>query len=110
MRTDPLFRAIETASAETVTLTFEGAPLRVPAGISVAAALLLAGIDHTRLNAVSGDPRAPFCMMGVCFECLMEIDGQPSSQACLVPVREGMQVRRQDGAALLDAGKEEISA
>lgn len=110
MRTDPLFRAIDSGSGQTVTLTFEGEPLQVPAGISVAAALLLAGIDHTRRNPVSSDPRAPFCMMGVCFECLMDIDGQPSSQACLVPVREGMQVRRQDGAALLDAGREEISA
>lgn len=110
MRTEPLFRSLETSSGETVTLTLDGAPLTVPAGTTVAAALLLAGVDHTRRNAVSGDPRAPYCMMGVCFECLMEIDGQPSTQACLVTVREGMQVRRQDGAALLDASRQEISA
>jgi len=110
MRTDPLFRSVETASAEMVTLSFEGQALRVQAGISVAAALLLAGVDHTRRNPVSREPRAPYCMMGVCFECLMEIDGQPSSQACLVPVRDGMQVRRQDGGALLEAGREELSA
>ncbi|MNU05931.1 Hydrogen cyanide synthase subunit HcnA [compost metagenome] len=40
-------------------------------------------------------------MMGVCFECLMEIDGEPSRQSCLVTVREGMRVRTQDGARTL---------
>ena len=39
--------------------------------------------------------RAPYCLMGVCFECLMEIDGEPDVQSCLVTVREGMTVRRQ---------------
>jgi NADH dehydrogenase/NADH:ubiquinone oxidoreductase subunit G len=34
-------------------------------------------------------------MMGVCFECLMVIDGVPSRQACMVPVREGMRIERQ---------------
>ena len=37
----------------------------------------------------------PYCLMGVCFECLMEIDGEPDVQSCLVTVREGMVVRRQ---------------
>lgn len=37
-------------------------------------------------------------MMGVCFECLVEIDGIPNRQACMIPVREGMVVRRQKGA------------
>lgn len=107
MRTDPLFRAID--ADDVVTITFDGKPLSVPTGISVAAALLLAGVDHTRRNPVSSDPRAPYCMMGVCFECLMEIDGQPSTQACLVPVCEGMAVRRQNGAALFQPASEELS-
>ena len=36
-------------------------------------------------------------MMGVCFECLMVIDGVPSRQACMVTVREGMRIERQTG-------------
>ena len=36
-------------------------------------------------------------MMGLCFDCLMEIDGVPNTQACLVEVREGMVVCRQEG-------------
>ena len=43
----------------------------------------------------TGERRAPFCMMGTCFECLVEIDGQPNRQACLTIVREGMDIKRQ---------------
>ena len=67
-----------------------------PAGISVAAAVLgHAHAGHTCKHPVDGSARAPYCLMGVCFECLMEIDGEPDVQSCLVTVREGMVVRRQ---------------
>lgn len=102
MGTDRLFRALE-AEEDAVQIQFEGKPLNVPAGISLAAALLLRGITHTRESAVNGRPGAPYCMMGVCFECLVEVDGQANCQACLLPVRAGMQVFRQRGARdLLD--------
>lgn len=81
---------------EYVTIVFDGSPLRVPAGICVAAAVL--GHAHpgaTMRHPVDGSPRAPHCLMGVCFECLMEIDGIPDRQSCLVPVQEGMVVNRQ---------------
>jgi hypothetical protein len=81
----------------TVEVHVEGVALRVPAGTSAAAAALLAGLGHTRTHPLSGEPRAPYCMMGVCFECLMLIDGVPSRQACLVPVRAGMAIARQLG-------------
>jgi D-hydroxyproline dehydrogenase subunit gamma len=103
MPTDPLFQTLATAApAATVQIRFNGAPLRVPRDISVAAALLQAGVQRFRASPVSGAPRAPYCMMGVCFECLVEIDGEPSRQACLVTVREGMQVRTQEGARQFD--------
>ena len=57
-----------------------------------------------RHTPVHGSSRAPFCMMGVCFDCLVEIDGVGSQQACLVRVREGMQVATQRGARRLDPG------
>ena len=61
------------------------------------ASLMLRHIDPSQYgrSAVSGEPRAPLCMMGVCFECLVEIDGQKNQQACLVRVRSGMTIRRQ---------------
>jgi predicted molibdopterin-dependent oxidoreductase YjgC len=37
-------------------------------------------------------------MMGACFDCLVEIDGVPSRQSCMVTVRDGMRVRSQEGA------------
>ena len=71
--------------------------MQVNAGESAAAAAMLASLVATRHSSVSGAPRAPYCMMGICFECLMVIDGIASRQACLVPVREGMRIEPQDG-------------
>ena len=80
---------------DTVTVTFEGEPCEVPAGISVAAALLGHTDEHICYSAAEDEKRAPYCLMGVCFECLVEIDGVKNRQACLEPVYEGMQVKRQ---------------
>ena len=46
---------------------------------------------------MSGAPRAPYCMMGVCFDCLVVVDGVGNRQGCLVPLREGMAVETQHG-------------
>ena len=63
----------------------------VPAGTSVAAALLGIGSTAFRVS-VGGTPRAPLCGMGICYECRVTIDGVPHRRACLVPVAEGMRV------------------
>ncbi len=91
------FRRLNDSPAATVTVDIEGQRVEVPAGETVAAAVLVAGLGFTRTHPVSGAPRAPLCMMGVCFECLMEIDGMPNRQACQVEVAEGMSIRRQLG-------------
>ena len=90
------------AAAERIIFSFEGETVEASKGDSVAAALLAAGHRTTRLTPVSGSPRGPFCMMGVCFECLVEIDGEPSRQGCMVPARAGMTVRRMIGARPLE--------
>ena len=100
MSADRLFRPLALGD-HTVQIEFEGTPLTVPADVSLAAALLGCGIRHTRESAINARPGAPYCMMGVCFECLVEVDGQANAQACLVPVRAGMRVRRQRGVACL---------
>ncbi len=84
-------------NTDLVTIAFEGQSLSVPRDESVAAALLAAGAGHMRNSAVSGEPRSAHCLIGVCFDCLVEIDGVANRQACMEPVREGMSVRRQSG-------------
>jgi len=87
-----------------VALEFEGQPVTARAGDNVAAALLAAGHLTLRTTPVSGAPRAPFCMMGVCFDCLVEIDGEANRQACMTPVAAGMKARRMEGARPLPQG------
>ena len=98
-----MFKRLDPPSGDTVTIHIDDHPVSVPAGETVAAALLSAGasngMDHTRTSAESGRPRAPFCMMGVCFDCLIEIYGRPNRQACLVRVADGMRIRRQRGVS-----------
>jgi len=92
-----MFARLPETGAKTVSLTIDGKPVDARAGDTVAAALLAAGFDHCRTTPVGGAPRAPYCMMGVCFECLVTIDGVGNRQGCLVPVREGMRVELQRG-------------
>ena len=84
-------------SGETIQLKVDGKPIRARAGDTVASAMLAAGIDRFRTTPVTESPRAPYCLMGVCFDCLVTVDGVGSRQACLVPVREGMAVETQLG-------------
>ena len=79
-----------------VSITVDGETVQARQGDSVAVALLLQDGNATRTTG-RGNGRTPFCMMGVCFDCLVELDGQGNVQACMVPVRDGMVVRRQAG-------------
>jgi predicted molibdopterin-dependent oxidoreductase YjgC len=93
-----MFKTLPDAVSATVTVIINGQPFQAPQGCTAAAALLLAGATPMRTTPVSGAPRAPYCMMGVCFECLAEIDGAPNQQACLIPVTDGMRINRQFGS------------
>ena len=69
----------------------------VPASLSVAAAVLsIKGWQHYRRH-FDESFRAPLCMMGICHECLIRIDGRPNRQGCLERVMEGMEIERQGG-------------
>lgn len=80
-----------------VDFTIDGRAAKAGETDSVAAALLANGVLACRTSAVSDAPRAPYCLMGVCFECLVTIDGTPNRQGCLVRVRPGMRVETQAG-------------
>ncbi len=93
-----MFERLDEPAGARVVLDFEGETVSAFAGETVAAALLAHGAASFRDTPVSGRPRAPYCMIGVCFDCLVEIDGLANRRACQVRVRDGMRVRRQAGA------------
>lgn len=97
-----MFRKLESAhQGDVVTIEFEGEPIEARVGDMVAAALLQNGIATFRKTPTTGSPRAPYCMMGICFDCLVSIDGKANVQSCMTPVRNGMRIARQDGMAPL---------
>jgi predicted molibdopterin-dependent oxidoreductase YjgC len=77
---------------ETITVFIDGSPVRVSTGTSVATAILSSGNVQFR-RSVSGEPRAPLCGMGICFECRVTIDGLEHSVSCQTLCRDGMDVR-----------------
>jgi predicted molibdopterin-dependent oxidoreductase YjgC len=91
----------------TMTFTYDGKPIKAARGDSVAAALLQAGVIPFRTSVVGGEPRAPYCMMGVCFDCLVTIDGIANQQSCQVDVADGMTVQSQHGPRAVDKGSPE---
>lgn len=88
-------------AGHSVTIHFNGSAIAAREGETVAACLLRAGVTAIRHTPVSSAPRLPYCMIGHCFECLVEIEGQGSRQACLVDVQDGMRIWPQDGAAAI---------
>jgi D-hydroxyproline dehydrogenase subunit gamma len=93
-----MFRPMrERAASATLAFTFDGRPMTGRKGDTVATALLAAGIVACRETPVSDSPRAPYCLMGVCFECLVVIDGVGNCQGCLIPLSEGMAIETQHG-------------
>ena len=85
-----------------VRISYEGRPVEARQGDTLASALTDSGDRACRTTRL-GDPRGVFCGMGVCNECTLVVDGEPSTLACMTPVREGMDVRLQPPARLLEA-------
>ncbi|HET7356648.1 MAG TPA: (2Fe-2S)-binding protein [Nocardioidaceae bacterium] len=79
------------------TFLFDGEPTPYAEGQSVGAALTAAGIRSWRTTRVGGRPRGLFCGIGICFDCLVTVDGRPNERACLVRVANGMRVTTQEG-------------
>ncbi|MBB2776202.1 UNVERIFIED_ORG: hypothetical protein HNP28_001515 [Comamonas terrigena] len=84
-----------------VQIRVEGRAVQAREGQPLAIALMEAGTVAFRCTPVSGAPRAPLCLMGVCFECLVQVDERCNVQSCMEPVREGMQVTLPQGARSL---------
>ena len=104
-----MFRKISPPSTPPLTLSIDGKSVTAERGETVASVMMRQADPSCRHTPVHGSSRAPFCMMGVCFECLVEVDGQANCQACLLPVRAGMRVHRQRGARDVLAGEQEMA-
>ena len=79
-----------------MTIELDGQAVTAYLGETVATVLFAAGSAQTR-TTVSGAPRGVYCGMGVCFECLVVVDGVPNTRACMTWVRDGMRVSHQAG-------------
>jgi predicted molibdopterin-dependent oxidoreductase YjgC len=100
-----MFRKIDGLAARpAVSLFFEDRSILAQEGDTIAIALMNAGARAFRETPLSGAARGPLCLMGVCFDCLVEVDGTPNVQACMVAVRDGMRVRLQHGARRFEGG------
>ena len=93
-----MFKRLSNSNRHKVTVTINGVSVKVPAGETVAATVLVHGERACRTTAVSGSARGPYCMMGVCHDCLVQIDGVPNRQGCRVIVADGMEITHQSGA------------
>lgn len=77
--------------ADEITVYVNGRALRVAAGTTAAVAVLLAG--EICRTSVSGEPRAPLCGMGTCFECRVEINGEAQRRSCQALCQPQMEIR-----------------
>jgi predicted molibdopterin-dependent oxidoreductase YjgC len=69
-----------------------GRSVAVTPGETVLAALTATGFKVLKKSNVRGEPRGPFCGMGVCYECLVTINGVPKQRSCMVEVAENMEI------------------
>ncbi len=76
------------ARGPALTISLDGREVTAYEGETVAAVLFAEGIVSTR-TTVTGEPRGVFCGMGVCFDCLVIVDGIPNTRACMTPVSRG---------------------
>jgi predicted molibdopterin-dependent oxidoreductase YjgC len=92
-----MFRKLDPdgVAMRSVTISVDGVAMAVEDGEPIAAVLLRVPPFTSRATPVGGAARAPYCMMGACFECLVEIDGETSTRSCITRARHGMVVRRQ---------------
>jgi predicted molibdopterin-dependent oxidoreductase YjgC len=81
----------------TYSITFDGRRVPAAPGQTVAAVLWAAGVRSWRTTRDAGAPRGLLCGIGVCFDCLVTIDGAPNQRACVVPARPEMAVTTQLG-------------
>jgi len=92
-----MFQRLTRERELSLTIFIDGTATLARHGDTVAAAMLASGRVACRTTAISGAPRGPYCLMGVCFDCLVTVDGSANRQGCMTPVRDGMRIETQRG-------------
>ena len=92
-----MFKKLASADAPNITFQFDGKPIKASSSDTIATALLAAGQLEFRRTAKTRAPRGPVCLMGTCFECVVQIEGRSNIQSCLVPATEGLIVKSISG-------------
>jgi len=83
-----------------IQIFIDGQPIEAFEGESIAAAMMAAGLRAFRFTAKHKTPRGMYCGMGICFECLVTVNGVRNVRACLTPVADEMTVEtREEGTA-----------
>jgi predicted molibdopterin-dependent oxidoreductase YjgC len=80
-----------------VNISVDGQAVAAYEGESVAAALSASDVRTLRTSPRRGEPRGTYCGIGLCFDCVVTVDGRPNTRACQTVVREGLRVERQAG-------------
>lgn len=84
--------------SEHLTVTVDGERVTAVPGQTVAALLIGLGRRSWRTTRGGGRPRGIFCGIGVCFDCLVVVNGEPDVRACRRRVCDGDAIRVQHGA------------
>ena len=99
MSTSPEGRSLGPLEArQAFKIEVDGEPVPAFAGETVATVLLALG-RRTFRHTGHGAPRGLYCGMGVCFDCLVTVDGVENVRACLTPVEDGMVIATASGVA-----------
>jgi predicted molibdopterin-dependent oxidoreductase YjgC len=86
-------------------VTVDGEQLEAYEGETIAAVLLAANRRTLRFTHLRGEPRGVFCAMGICYDCIMVVDGEPNVRGCMTFVKAGMDIRTQHGLGVPGPGR-----
>lgn len=99
----------EVERGEAITIVIDGKDYAVHVGETVATAMIAEGRRAFRRTARRDAPRGLYCGMGVCYDCLVVVDGRPNTRACMTSVRPGMRVDSQAGWSAMASETSELS-
>ena len=80
-----------------ITLQIDGRKMQAFEGETILGVMMAEGQRVLRYTPKEGRPRGMFCGIGVCYDCLVIVDGMPNVRACNTMVVDGMVVETQGG-------------